>query len=126
MKFTVEWCKAALIRALRTAAQVALSMFTLGMAMNEIDWKNVLSVTLVAAVYSLITSVATNLPELEVGSPKDPEGVLVIDESDPDAPFVAVNLGQQRLEDVAQKKQVLLDIVTDTTKAPSKEGSFEV
>lgn len=34
MKFTVEWVKAALIRAVRTAAQVALTMLTIGMAID--------------------------------------------------------------------------------------------
>ena len=63
MKFTLEWLKAAAIRMLRTAAQVALGMITVGMTVKEVDWLNVLSVSLVAAVYSLLTSVITDLPE---------------------------------------------------------------
>ena len=126
MKFTVKWFQAALIRALRTAAQVALSMFTIGMAIHDINWMNVLSVTAVAAIYSLVTSIATDLPELEPGTPQDPEGSLIIEDLNGDEPFVAVNLGQQHLEDVAKKKQIVLDVVTDEKKVPSEGESFEV
>ena len=63
MKFTLDWFKAAGIRMLRTAAQVALGMLTVGMTITEVDWLNILSVSLVAAVYSLLTSIITDLPE---------------------------------------------------------------
>lgn len=64
MKFTLDWFKAALIRMVRTAAQVALGMITVGMTIREVDWLNVLSVSIVAAVYSLLTSIITDLPEI--------------------------------------------------------------
>lgn len=64
MKFTLDWLKAAGIRMLRTAAQVALGMLTVGMTVKEVDWLNILSVSLVAAVYSLLTSIITDLPEI--------------------------------------------------------------
>ena len=64
MKFTIEWLQAAFIRMIRTAAQVALSMFTIGMAISDVDWKALISVSLVAAVYSFLTSIVTNLPEI--------------------------------------------------------------
>lgn len=64
--FSAAWWRAAAIRAVRTAAQVAAGMITVGMAANEIDWRNVASVALVAAVYSLITSLA-GLPEVDDG-----------------------------------------------------------
>ena len=57
---------AAGIRALKTVAQTALGFITVGMAMNEVDWKNVASVAIVAGIYSLITSLA-GLPELDEG-----------------------------------------------------------
>ena len=60
----VKLWKAALIRAIKTAAQVALGMMTVGMAASEIDWLNVASVSAVAALYSLITSLA-GLPEVD-------------------------------------------------------------
>lgn len=63
-KVTIEWFKAAAIRALRTMAQTALGMLTIGAAINEVNWTNVFSVAFVSAVYSLLTSLATTLPEV--------------------------------------------------------------
>ena len=72
-KFTLDWIKAAAIRAVRTMAQTALTMITLGVAVSDINWMQVLSVSAVAGVYSVLTSVATKLPE--VGT----DGTLLID-----------------------------------------------
>lgn len=58
------WIKCALVRAVKTAAQVALGMITVGAAISDINWAQVGSVAVVAAVYSLITSLA-GLPEVE-------------------------------------------------------------
>ena len=59
-----NWWKAAGIRAVRTWAQTALSMITVGAALNEIDFVRVLSISTVAAIYSMLTSLA-GLPEVE-------------------------------------------------------------
>lgn len=62
--FTKDWFKCAGIRALKTMAQTALGMFTVGLAIEEVAWMNVLSVSVTAGIYSLITSIA-GLPEVE-------------------------------------------------------------
>ena len=85
-KFTNEWVYAAIVRAIRTMAQVALSMFSVGAAINEVDWLKILSVSVVAGVYSILTSIVTTLPE--VGT----DGVLAIDDSDPDKTHWQLNL----------------------------------
>ncbi len=59
-----EWLKAAGIRALKTVAQTAVSMITVGASLTEVDWITVASVSAVAGVLSLLTSVA-GLPEIE-------------------------------------------------------------
>ena len=56
--------KAALIRAIRTFAQTALSMVTVGQAFIDVNWINVLSVSGVACLLSILTSLA-GLPEVE-------------------------------------------------------------
>ena len=61
--FTKEWFKAAFIRAIKTMAQTALGMMTVGMAVEEIKWEYVGSVSVVAGIYSLLTSIA-GLPEV--------------------------------------------------------------
>ena len=58
-----NWWKAAGIRAVRTWAQTALSMITVGAALNEVDFVRVLSISTVAAIYSMLTSLA-GLPEV--------------------------------------------------------------
>lgn len=57
------WFKCAIIRAVKTMAQTALSMITIGQAVMDVNWLNVLSVSVVAGFLSLLTSIA-GLPEL--------------------------------------------------------------
>ena len=59
-----QWLKAAGIRAVKTMAQTAVSMLTVGQAVLDVNWLNVLSVSAVAGVISMLTSVA-GLPEVE-------------------------------------------------------------
>lgn len=60
----IKWMKAAGIRSGKTAAQVAVSMLTVGQAVMDVNWINVLSVSAVAAVISILTSIA-GLPEVK-------------------------------------------------------------
>lgn len=61
---TITWAKAAAVRAAKTFCQTALSLLTVGQAFSEISWLNVLSVSGVAAIISILTSIA-GLPEVE-------------------------------------------------------------
>ena len=63
-----QWLKDALLRAIRTFAQTAVSMIAVGAAFSEIDWLRVLSVSGVAFVLSILTSLATGLPETEMAA----------------------------------------------------------
>lgn len=69
-EYLKKWIKAAGIRAIKTFAQAAVASISVGAAMNDIDWVPVLSVAAVAAVCSVLTSIA-GLPEIEEGSNKD-------------------------------------------------------
>ena len=63
----INWKKfliAALIRAVRTFAQTFVSMIGVGAAFSEVDWLRALSVSGVAFVLSIMTSLA-GLPEVE-------------------------------------------------------------
>ena len=55
----------ALIRALRTLCQTAVATIGSTALFSEVDWPMVLSASALAAVASLLTSVATGLPEAE-------------------------------------------------------------
>lgn len=60
----MKWWKAAGIRAIKTLAQTAAGMIVVGAGLSEIDWMYVGSVSLTAAILSLLTSVA-GLPEVD-------------------------------------------------------------
>ena len=61
----LKWVKAAGIRAVKTVAQTAVGMLSGEMlGIMEADWLAVLSVSAMAGVVSLLTSVA-GLPELK-------------------------------------------------------------
>ena len=57
-----KWCKAAGIRAVKTFAQTAASLVTVGALISEINWVIVLSTATVAGIYSILTSIA-GIPE---------------------------------------------------------------
>ena len=60
-----KFLKAAGIRALRTVAQTAAAMIGTGVVMSDVNWWGVLSASLLAGILSILTSVATGLPEVE-------------------------------------------------------------
>ena len=64
MKNWKAWIKAAGIRAIKTVAQTALSLFSVGQVISEVPWQVMVSASIVAGVYSLLTSIA-GLPELK-------------------------------------------------------------
>ena len=63
-KKTKKWFKAAGIRALKTFAQTSVSMLTVGQALMDIGWLDVASVSVVAAIISILTSIA-GIPEVD-------------------------------------------------------------
>ena len=64
MILTKAWWKAAGVRALKTFAQAMLGSIAVGAAIAEVQWGYILSVSFVAALLSLLTSIA-GLPEVE-------------------------------------------------------------
>lgn len=82
-----EWFIAALIRAARTMAQTALSMLTVGMAIKDVDWIQLISISIVAGIISILTSFATGLPEVTT------EGAVVVDtQADADSALLGLRL----------------------------------
>ena len=60
-----EFWKAALIRALRTFAQTAVATIGTSALLEQVNWLAVASASALAAILSLLTSLATGLPEVE-------------------------------------------------------------
>jgi hypothetical protein len=64
MKNFKAWAKAAGIRALKTLAQTAVATIGTTAVINEVDWIVVASASALAAILSILTSVA-GLPEVK-------------------------------------------------------------
>lgn len=60
---TITWGKAALVRAVKTAAQAAAATIGTTLVMSEVDWIMVLSAAGISGLLSILTSLA-GLPEV--------------------------------------------------------------
>lgn len=61
---TRMWVKAAAVRAVKTMAQTAVSLVSVGTVMSDVNWPMVASASAVAGIVSVLTSVA-GLPEVK-------------------------------------------------------------
>lgn len=61
---TRSWLRAAAIRAIKTIAQTAIATIGTSAILEAVDWRMVLSASLLAGILSMLTSVA-GLPEVE-------------------------------------------------------------
>ena len=53
------------IRALRTICQTAIAMIGTSAVMSDVNWTMVLSASALSGILSVLTSIATGLPEVE-------------------------------------------------------------
>lgn len=60
-----EFWYSALIRAIRTVCQTAIATIGTAAVISEVDWMMVGSASILAGILSLLTSIATGLPEVE-------------------------------------------------------------
>lgn len=61
---TKAWARAAVVRAVKTAAQTAAATIGTAMVLSQVDWRAVLSAAALAGVLSVLTSLA-GLPEAD-------------------------------------------------------------
>ena len=104
-----EFIYAALIRAFKTMCQTALSMLTVGMAVSDVDWLKLVSISVVAGVISILTSIVTGLPESKTS------GEIMIDtNADEESGLLGLQFDdcvtKQYLEDLKTKGHINLRV----------------
>ena len=57
--------KAMLTRAIRTICQTAIATIGTAVVLSDVNWQMVISASLLAGLLSMLTSVATGLPEVD-------------------------------------------------------------
>lgn len=61
---TKQWWLAALNRAIRSMAQAAIASLGTTALITEVDWKIVIATAAMTGLLSILTSIATELPEI--------------------------------------------------------------
>lgn len=61
-----NFIKATLIRAIRTICQTAVAVIGTAFVISDVNWWVVLSASLLAGILSVLTSIATGLPEVDL------------------------------------------------------------
>lgn len=85
---TKDFWKATGIRAIRTVCQTAVAMIGTSAVLTDVDWKMVASASILSGILSVLTSIATGLPEVEYAehiymSEEEPEDSYSEEEYDP-------------------------------------------
>lgn len=76
--------KASLIRAIRTVCQTAVSLIGTAVVISDVNWAVVFSASILSGILSILTSIATGLPEVEYAehihmSAEEPEDSYIDD-----------------------------------------------
>lgn len=90
-----DFWKAALIRALKTVCQTAVATIGTAMVVTDVNWVYVLSASALAGILSLLTSISTGLPEVQLA-----DTLYALDNMEDDDYFEAYNsLDTEEIED---------------------------
>jgi hypothetical protein len=66
------WLRAALIRAVRTIAQTAIATIGTSAVLSDVNWKVVISASVLSGILSILTAVA-GLPEVDMMTEEEEE-----------------------------------------------------
>ena len=65
---TIDFWKAAGIRALKTVCQTAIATIGTAIVITDVHWMYVLSASALSGILSILTSIATGLPEVDLAN----------------------------------------------------------
>lgn len=81
-----EFWKATAIRAIRTICQTAVATIGTAMVITDVNWQMVVSASLLSGILSILTSIASGLPEVELAEvievEEDDEEIIEEDDED--------------------------------------------
>lgn len=63
-EYWIKWLKASAVRAVKTFAQTAVSLITVGQIITDLNWIEIIGVSATSAVVSMLTSLA-GIPEVQ-------------------------------------------------------------
>ena len=109
-----EFWRAALIRAVRTVAQTAVATIGTTAVIEKVKWLTVLSASALAGILSLLTSIATGLPEVERGEDRHPP-------DEEEQSFQELIRGKYR-EDYLRNVEAVLKAKEEQSNSPADEG----
>lgn len=101
-----NWIEVALTRAVKTVAQTALSLMTVGMTVSEVDWRSIVSISAVAGLMSILTTIVTGIHDVEVD---DYEGELLVDTDNGDVDIYRLDITDD-FDNLAKKEVIRLRV----------------
>ena len=61
-----EFWKATMVRAIKTVCQTAVATIGTAVVLSDVNWQMVVSASILSGILSVLTSIATGLPEVEL------------------------------------------------------------
>ena len=68
-----DFTKATLIRAIRTIAQTAVATIGSAVVLSDVNWQIVVSASILSGILSILTSISTGLPEVDLAEDLEDE-----------------------------------------------------
>ena len=88
-----NFIKYALIRAIKTVCQTAIGLIPASAVISEVDWRLVASASILAGIVSILTSIATGLPEADYDEyinmdVEEPDDAEIFEDEDDDVELI--------------------------------------
>lgn len=96
-----NFIKCAAIRAIKTVCQTAIATIGTAVVMTDVNWVMVLSASALAGLLSILTSITTGLPEVDVLDFEE-EGLEILDEIMEDENYIGEDFYNEEVDEDEQ------------------------